>query len=56
MSHKKTNVYTDEFRESTVKLMIESDQPVAQTAQKLGVKEALKKSLPSSIIRLSTTA
>lgn len=38
MSEKKKPVeYTAEFRESAVKLAVESDQPVAQTAKELGV-------------------
>ncbi len=31
------NHYTSEFRESAVKLAIESDQPVSKTADELGV-------------------
>ena len=34
---KKLNTYTSEFKESTVKLALESDQPIAQTARDLGV-------------------
>ena len=37
MSQKKSNSYTAEFKESVVKLAVGSDQPVAQTARKLGV-------------------
>ncbi len=37
MSKKSTNNYTSEFKESAVKLAIESDQPVTQTAKDLGV-------------------
>ncbi len=39
MSEKKTkpNTYTSEFKESAVKLAIESDQPIAQTAKDLGI-------------------
>lgn len=37
MTQKKTNSYTDEFREGAVKLAIESNQPVAQSARELGV-------------------
>ena len=37
MSQKKTNSYTAEFKEAAVKLAIESDQPVTQTARELGV-------------------
>jgi transposase len=34
---KKPNSYTSEFKESAVKLAIESDQPIAQTARDLGL-------------------
>lgn len=34
---KKANSYTSEFKESAVKLAIESDQPIAQTARDLGL-------------------
>jgi transposase len=34
---KKQSDYTTEFRESAVKLAIESDQPVSKTAEELGV-------------------
>ncbi len=34
---KKSNTYTSEFRESSIKLALESDQPIAQTARDLGV-------------------
>lgn len=34
---RKQQVYTPEFRESAVKLAIESDQSVSQTAKELGV-------------------
>lgn len=37
MNQKKANFYTDEFREGAVKLAIESDQPVVQSARELGV-------------------
>ena len=33
----KQNTYTSEFRESAVKLALELDQPIAQTARDLGV-------------------
>jgi transposase len=33
----KQNQYTAEFRESAVKLAVESDQPVSRTAEELGV-------------------
>jgi transposase len=34
---KKPNSYTSEFKESAVKLAVESDQPIAQTARDLGL-------------------
>lgn len=37
MSDKKHQVYSSEFKESSVKLAIESSCPVAQTAKELGV-------------------
>jgi len=37
MSQKKSNSYTAEFKEAAVKLAVESDQPVTQTARELGV-------------------
>jgi transposase len=37
MSKERPKVYPSEFRESSVKLAIESDQPIAQTARELGV-------------------
>ena len=37
MCKEKPKTYPPEFRESSVKLAIESDQPIAQTAQELGV-------------------
>lgn len=37
MSQKKSNFYTAEFKEAAVKLAVESNQPVAQTARELGV-------------------
>jgi len=36
---KKPKVYTAEFRESSVKLAIESDKPIAQTARDIGANE-----------------
>ncbi|MDD5581023.1 MAG: hypothetical protein PHY16_17345 [Methylobacter sp.] len=33
----KVNVYSAEFRESSVKLAIGSDQPITQTAKDLGI-------------------
>jgi len=36
-NQKKQNHYTSEFKESAVKLAIESDQPVSKTAEELGV-------------------
>ena len=35
----KLNTYTSEFKESAVKLALESDQPIAQTARDLGVNQ-----------------
>ncbi len=35
----KQNTYTSEFKESAVKLALESDQPIAQTARDLGVNQ-----------------
>jgi len=37
MSKKKLNSHTSEFKESSAKLAIESDQPVSQTAKELGI-------------------
>ena len=37
MSEKKTKSYTAEFKESAVKLAVESDQPATVTARELGV-------------------
>lgn len=34
---KKANSYSAEFRESTVKLAVESKRPLAQTARELGI-------------------
>ncbi len=34
---KKQNSYTSEFKESSVKIAIESDHPIAKTAKELGV-------------------
>ena len=34
---KKPNIYTSEFKESAVKLALESDQSITQTARDLGV-------------------
>ena len=39
MNQEKPKVYTAEFRESSVKLAIESDKPVSQTARDIGVNE-----------------
>ena len=38
MSAKKVKTYTTEYKESAVKLAVESDQPVTDTARGLGVK------------------
>ena len=37
MSRKQANSYSPEFKESAVKLAIESDQSVAKTAEELGL-------------------
>ncbi|USE35543.1 transposase [Endozoicomonas sp. SCSIO W0465] len=37
MSEKKVKIYTAEFKESAVKMAVESDQPVTETARDLGV-------------------
>ena len=37
MSKKKPNHYTAEFRDSAVKLALESDQPVSKIAEELGI-------------------
>ena len=37
MSEQKLNSYPSEFRESAVKLAIESNCPIAQTARELGI-------------------
>ncbi len=34
---KKANIYTAEFRESAVKLAVETNQPITQTARELGI-------------------
>ncbi|MCC7136657.1 MAG: transposase [Nitrosomonas sp.] len=39
MNQEKPKVYTAEFRESSVKLAIESDKPATQTAREIGVNE-----------------
>ncbi len=39
MSEAKAKAYSAEFRERAVKLAVESDQPIAQTARNLGVNE-----------------
>ena len=36
-SKKPNKTYTSEFKKSAVKLAIESDQPISQTARELGV-------------------
>ena len=38
MSDQKYQVYSSEFKESSVKLAIESKQPISQTAKELGIK------------------
>ena len=37
MSEKKAKTYTAEFKESAVKLAVESDKPATETARELGV-------------------
>lgn len=37
MSKEKPQTYPSEFRESSVKLALESDQPITQTARDLGI-------------------
>lgn len=37
MSKRKVTNYTSEFRENAIKLALESDQPVSQTANNLGI-------------------
>jgi len=37
MSKEKPKLYPAEFRESSVKLAIEFDQPIAKTARELGI-------------------
>jgi len=37
MSKRKVTTYTSEFRENAIKLALESDQPVSQTANNLGI-------------------
>ena len=36
----KSKIYTAEFKESAVKLAVESDQSIRKTAKELGVKES----------------
>lgn len=36
---KSNNSYTAEFRESAVKLALDTDQPIAETAREIGVNE-----------------
>lgn len=50
MTREKPKVYTAEFRESSVKLAIESDKPAARTAREMGVNE---KTLPTWISQYS---
>ena len=38
MSDNSTKPYSSEFKESAVKLALESDQPIVQTARDLGIK------------------
>jgi len=39
MSQKKAKIYTAEFKESSAKLAVDSDQSVAQVARDLGINE-----------------
>jgi transposase len=39
MNQEKPKMYTDEFRESAVKIANESDKPIAHTARDLGINE-----------------
>ena len=39
MNQRKANTYNSEFKESAVKLALESDQPIAATARELGINE-----------------
>lgn len=39
MSRQQKNNYSAEFRASSVKLALESDQPIAKTARDLGIKD-----------------
>jgi transposase len=39
MSKQRSNTYTAEFKESSAKLAVESDQPIVQTARDLGINE-----------------
>lgn len=50
---KKPVKYTTEFRQSAVKLAVESDQPISQTAKDLGVN---KNTLHTWISKYHTTA
>ena len=40
MSKQQKNNYSSEFKVSSVKLALESDQPIAQTARDLGIKDS----------------
>jgi len=40
MSKRPTSVYTLEFKESSAKLAVESEQPLAQTARELGINKS----------------
>jgi transposase len=39
MTKRKTATYTQEFKESSAKLAVDLDQPIAQTARDLGINE-----------------
>ena len=40
MSKRKTNNYSSEFKESAIKLALNSDQPVSETASELGISKS----------------
>lgn len=39
MSNRKKTAYTIDFKQSSAKLAMESDQPISKTAKELGIKE-----------------
>jgi len=40
MSKREVTVYSSEFKESAIKLALESERPIAQTASDLGIKKS----------------